>query len=57
MGDLHQIDSIRQALEGVDAAYMVYPVHRGLIEATVFFAQAAKEAGGGRCGQSIETIS
>lgn len=43
-GDFEQIDTIRQAMEGVDAAYFVYPVAPGLIEATVNFAQAAKEA-------------
>jgi NAD(P)H dehydrogenase (quinone) len=43
-GDLHQIDTIRLAMEGTDAAYFVYPVAPGLIEATVNFAQAAKEA-------------
>ena len=47
VGDLHQIDSIVQAMQGVDAAYLVYPVHPGLIEATVNLAQAAKEAGVG----------
>jgi NAD(P)H dehydrogenase (quinone) len=45
LGDLLQVDTIREAMEGVDAAYLVYPVHPGLIEATVYFAQAAKEAG------------
>jgi len=44
VGDLHQIDTIRQAMEGTNAAYFVYPVQPGLIEATVNFAQAAKEA-------------
>jgi hypothetical protein len=44
IGDLHQIDTIRHAMEGTDAAYFVYPVQPGLIEATVNFAQAAKEA-------------
>jgi NAD(P)H dehydrogenase (quinone) len=44
VGDLHQIDTIRQAMEDTDAAYFVYPVQPGLIEATVNFAQAAKEA-------------
>jgi NAD(P)H dehydrogenase (quinone) len=29
----------------VDAAYFVYPIRPGLIEASAFFAQAAKEAG------------
>lgn len=45
LGDLHDINSIRAAMEGVDAAYFVYPVQPGLIQATVNFAQAAKEAG------------
>jgi uncharacterized protein YbjT (DUF2867 family) len=44
VGDLHNIDSIRAAMEGIDAAYRVYPVQPGLIDATVNFAQAAKEA-------------
>ncbi len=43
-GDFEQIDTIRQAMDGVDAAYFVYPVAPGLIEATVNFTQAAKEA-------------
>jgi NAD(P)H dehydrogenase (quinone) len=45
VGDLHEIDTIRKAMEGIDAAYLVYPVQAGLIDATVNFAQAAKEAG------------
>jgi uncharacterized protein YbjT (DUF2867 family) len=45
VGDLHNIDSIRVAMEGIDAAYQVYPVQAGLIDATVNFAQAAREAG------------
>jgi NAD(P)H dehydrogenase (quinone) len=45
LGDLHEIDTIRRAMDGTDVAYFVYPVQPGLIEATVFFAQAAKEAG------------
>jgi NAD(P)H dehydrogenase (quinone) len=45
VGDLHNIDSIRGAMEGIDAAYLVYPVQPGLIDATVNFAQAAREAG------------
>jgi NAD(P)H dehydrogenase (quinone) len=45
VGDLHNVDSIREAMEGIDAAYLVYPVQPGLIDATVNFAQAAKEAG------------
>ncbi len=45
VGDLQDIDTIRQAMEGMDAAYLVYPVAPGLLTATVNFAQAAKEAG------------
>lgn len=45
VGDLLNINSIVSALEGVDAAYFVYPVAPNLIAATVYFAQAAKEAG------------
>ncbi|MDV2119485.1 NmrA family NAD(P)-binding protein [Burkholderia pseudomallei] len=45
VGDLFDINSVRSALEGVDAAYFVYPVAPGLITAAVNFAQAAKEAG------------
>lgn len=45
LGDLHQIDQVRQAMEGRDAAYLVYSVTPGVIEATVNFAQAAREAG------------
>ena len=45
VGYLHNIDSIRAAMEGIDAAYLVYPVQPGLIDATVNFAQAAREAG------------
>ena len=33
VGDLHNIDSIREAMEGIDAAYLVYPVQPGLIDA------------------------
>jgi NAD(P)H dehydrogenase (quinone) len=45
VGNHQEIDTIRQAMEGVDAAYFVYPVAPGLITATVNFVQAAKEAG------------
>ena len=45
VGDLHEINTIRVAMEGIDAAYLVYPVQPGVIDATVYFAQAAKEAG------------
>jgi NAD(P)H dehydrogenase (quinone) len=45
VGDLLDIDTVREAMEGVDAAYLVYPVRPGLLDATLNFAQAAKEAG------------
>jgi uncharacterized protein YbjT (DUF2867 family) len=45
LGDLQEIDTIRKAMEGVAAVYLVYPVQSGLIAATVNFAQAVKEAG------------
>ena len=44
VGDFHRIDEVRQAMESVEAAYFVYPVSPGVIDATVNFAQAAKEA-------------
>ena len=44
-GDLLEIDTIRDAMKDVDAAYLVWPVQPGLINATVNFAQAAKETG------------
>jgi NAD(P)H dehydrogenase (quinone) len=43
-GDLLDINTVRAAMEGVDAAYFVWPVQPGLIHAIVNFAQAAKEA-------------
>jgi NAD(P)H dehydrogenase (quinone) len=44
-GDLLEINTIRDAMEGMDAAYFCWPVKPGLIQATVNFAQAAKETG------------
>jgi uncharacterized protein YbjT (DUF2867 family) len=45
VGDLLNLDDVSNALKGVDAAYFVYPILPGLIEATAYFAQATKEAG------------
>ena len=45
VGDLLEINTVRDAMQGVDAAYFVWPVQPGLINATVNFAQAAREAG------------
>ena len=48
VGDLLDLDQVRAAMEGADAAYFVYPLRaggHGLIDAAAFFAQAAREAG------------
>lgn len=45
VGDLHDIDAVRAAANGSRAAYFVYPITPGLVEATTTFAQAAHEAG------------
>jgi NAD(P)H dehydrogenase (quinone) len=45
VGDLLDVDSVRAALDGVDAAYFVYPIQPRLLDATAYFAQAAAEAG------------
>ncbi len=44
-GDLLSLSDMRAALEDISAAYFVYPLADGLVEATVLFAQAAKENG------------
>ena len=45
LGDLLEIDTVHTAMEGVDTAYLVWPVAPCLIHATVNFVQAAKEKG------------
>jgi NAD(P)H dehydrogenase (quinone) len=47
VGDLLDINGVRASMEGVDAAYFVYPIKPRLLDATAYFAQAAKEAGVG----------
>lgn len=44
-GDLQDFDTVRNALDGITAAYFAMSVDADLIPATAFFAQAAKEAG------------
>jgi uncharacterized protein YbjT (DUF2867 family) len=44
-GDLLDFGKVRAALDGVQRAYFVYPIRPGILEATAYFAQAAKEAG------------
>ncbi len=45
VGDLLELDDVRSALKDVNAAYYIYPIRPGLIDATAYFAQAAKDAG------------
>jgi NAD(P)H dehydrogenase (quinone) len=43
-GNLSDFNSVRAALEGIQRAYFIYPAKvPGILEATVFFAQAARE--------------
>src|SRR5262245_16305855 len=44
-GDFLHLDGIRAAVQGVLRAYFCYPIRPGIIQATAYFAQAAKEAG------------
>jgi NAD(P)H dehydrogenase (quinone) len=44
-GDFTDIDAIRAAMEGIKGAYFLYPIAPGILGATAYFAQAAKEAG------------
>lgn len=45
-GDLSDFEAVSEALQGITAAYFVFPVKvPGLLEATAFFAQAALEQG------------
>src|ERR1700733_175374 len=45
VGDFTDIDDIRAAMEGIRSAYFLYPIAPGIIGASAYFAQAAKEAG------------
>src|ERR1700720_2578074 len=44
-GDLLDFEAVCSALEGAGGAYFVYPIRPGILQATAYFAQAAKEAG------------
>ncbi len=44
-GDLLDFEAVRSALEGAQGAYFVYPIRPGILQASAYFAQAAKEAG------------
>jgi NAD(P)H dehydrogenase (quinone) len=45
IGDFTDLDRIRAAMEGIRSAYFLHPIAPGIISATAYFAQAAKEAG------------
>src|SRR4051812_40251745 len=46
IGDLLNLDDISAAMQGIDTAYLCYPVLvPGVLQATAYFAQAAKENG------------
>lgn len=47
VGDLLDLAAVTSALRGVDAAYFCYPIAPGLVDATAYFAQAARDAGAG----------
>lgn len=47
VGDLLDIDILRPALTDITTAYFVYPLAPNILEGTVKFAQAAREAGVG----------
>ncbi|WP_446744787.1 NmrA family NAD(P)-binding protein [Silvibacterium acidisoli] len=44
VGDLLDVRALRRAFQGVQRAYFVYPIRPGLVEAAVYFAEAALEA-------------
>src|SRR6516165_2661593 len=44
-GNYLDLDAMRAAVKGVRRAYFVFPIRPGIIQATAYFAQAAKEAG------------
>jgi NAD(P)H dehydrogenase (quinone) len=44
-GDLLDFTQVKAALSGVQRAYFVYPIRPGILQATAYFAQAAREAG------------
>lgn len=45
VGDLLEHDDVIRAMEGVNGAYLCYPVRPGYIQATAYFADAARRAG------------
>ncbi|HXB06835.1 MAG TPA: NmrA family NAD(P)-binding protein [Puia sp.] len=46
-GDLLNLDEVSEAMNGITSAFFVFPIQKGIIEATAYFAQAAAENGVG----------
>src|SRR5438552_14602934 len=44
IGDFLKFNDVRAAMRGVRGAYFCYPIRPGILQATAYFAQAAKEA-------------
>jgi uncharacterized protein YbjT (DUF2867 family) len=44
IGDLLKFNDVRAAMRGVHGAYFCYPIRPGILQATAYFAQAAKES-------------
>src|SRR6266699_5995934 len=45
IGDFLKFNDVRAAMREVRGAYFCYPIRPGILQATAYFAQAAKEAG------------
>src|SRR5262245_33489249 len=45
IGDFLDFDAMRTALKAVRGAYFCYPIRPGILQATAYFSQAAKDAG------------
>jgi uncharacterized protein YbjT (DUF2867 family) len=45
VGDFLDYNAMREATKGMHRAYFCYPIRPGIIQASAYFAQAAKEAG------------
>src|SRR5262249_35312571 len=45
IGDFLDFEAMRSAMQGIRGAYFCYPIRPGILQATAYFAQAAKEAG------------
>src|SRR4029077_6779091 len=45
IADLLKFNDVPASMRGVRGAYFCYPIRPGILQATAYFAQAAKEAG------------